>query len=459
MSKFQWLFAIFFCVISWVAFKYSTTKTEVIVENDGYFGPGGKIKDDTKIKNFRINVPDSELDDLKNRLINSRISHEVLEDANSFEYGFNSKTLHKIKDYWINKYDWKKYENILNSFPQFTTQIEGLNIHFIHVTPPKTYTKVYPLLLVHGWPGNIFEFYKIIPLLSDPKKHFPEIKDDIAFELVIPSIPGYGYSSQPRKAKFNQLATARIFKKLMERLGHKKFFLQGGDWGSLVTSNLARYWPENCLGLHLNMAFSMPSTLLDYYYTFIGSIFPSLVFKDKEFHNFNFFEQMLQFTKESGYMHIQSTKPDTVGTSLNDSPLGLAAYILEKYSTWTNNGYVHLEDGGLTRDYTMDELLTIVMIYWTNGNIVSSQRYYREYFADYNSIEASKKYVSIPTGLAAFPNDLLPPTPPEIFALHFNVSSYSIMKKGGHFAAFQVPEILAGDIFKFVKTVVKKTTN
>uniref|UniRef100_A0A0N4ZTA9 Epoxide hydrolase n=1 Tax=Parastrongyloides trichosuri TaxID=131310 RepID=A0A0N4ZTA9_PARTI len=453
MIKYQHVFAIIAIVFSWIVFKNITDKNMVHIEQDGYFGSGEKTVDNEKINQFNVNVPDEILNDIKSRLKNSRISHEVLEDVDTFEYGFNSKTLHKIKDYWINKYDWRKQEKILNSFPQFITEIEGLSIHFLHVVPPKTYKKVYPLLLVHGWPGNIFEFYKIIPMLSDPKKYLSNMNDDVAFELIVPSIPGYGYSSQPKKKGFDQLATARVFKKLMERLGHKKFFLQGGDWGSLVTANLARYWPENCLGLHLNMCFSMPSTLLDYYYQIVGSLLPSFVFKDSEFHNYSFIRMIPQILSESGYLHIQATKPDTVGTSLNDSPIGLAAYILEKFSTWTKNDYKYLQDGGLTKDYTMDELLTIVMIYWTNGNIVSSQRYYREYFSNYNSMELTKRYVSVPTGYAAFPNDLADRTPYEIFALHYNVTSYTLMDDGGHFAAFQKPELLAKDVFKFIKTV------
>ncbi|CEF62958.1 Epoxide hydrolase 1 [Strongyloides ratti] len=453
MSKFQWLSAIIILILSWAIFNNITNKNEIIIENDGYYGSGEKVADDTKIYDFKINVSKSVLDDLKYRLENARISHEVLEDVDTFEYGFNSKTLHKLKNYWINQYNWKKYENILNSFPQFTTEIEGLNIHFIRVIPDKKYTKVYPLLLVHGWPGNIFEFYKIIPMLSDPKNHLPSTKDDFAFELIIPSIPGYGYSSQPRKKDLNQIATARIFKKLMERLGHKKFFLQGGDWGAVITSNLARFWPENCLGLHLNMAFFSPTSIWDYYYQIVGSIFPTLVFKDKEFSDYNALSIISIILKEFGYGHIQGTKPDTVGTSLNDSPIGLAAYILEKYSTWTSNKYIYLQDGGLTKDFTLDELITIVMIYWTNGNIVSSQRYYREYFYNSKCFETSKVYVSIPTGYASFPNDLGIRTPLEIFSLHYNTTHFTLMEDGGHFAAFQKPKELAYDIFKFVKTV------
>lgn len=444
MSKLQLLFAVIFCILSWVIFNNITTKHEIIVEDDGYYGSGDKIPDDTTIKTFKINVSTTVLDDLKYRLENARISHEVLEDVDNFEYGFNSKTLKKVKDYWINQYDWKKYENILNSFPQYITQIEGLNIHFLRIVPDKKYKKVYPLLLVHGWPGNIFEFYKIIPMLSNPKEHLQLLKDDdVAFELIVPSIPGYGYSSASKKRNFNQLATARIFKKLMERLGHKKFFLQGGDWGSLITANIARYWPENCLGLHLNMAFDMPTTIWDYYYQIAGTLFPTFVFKDKEFSSYSFSSWIIVILREMGYAHIQATKPDTVGTSLNDSPIGLAAYILEKFSTWTSNDYMYLRDGGLTNDFTMDELITIVMIYWTNGNIVPSQRYYREYFYNYNSIEATKKYVSVPTGYAAFPHDLGERVPPEIFSLHYNTTLYTLMDKGGHFAAFQRPKDLA----------------
>lgn len=204
------------------------------------------------------------------------------------------------------------------------------------------------MLLVHGWPGSVFDFYKLIPYLTDPGLH-GEDTQRTAFEVIIPSIPGFGWSEAPHKAGFDQIATARIFKKLMvDRLSFYKFAAHGGDWGSLVVSNIAREFPEHLYGIHLNNVIIMAglrATLL----SIVGSYFPSFVFLYQKPENYSFKEIVKEKLIEFGHIHIQATKPDTVGVALNDSPLGLMAYILEKYSSWTNKEYRSLPDGGLTR--------------------------------------------------------------------------------------------------------------
>uniref|UniRef100_A0AC35TLF6 Epoxide hydrolase n=1 Tax=Rhabditophanes sp. KR3021 TaxID=114890 RepID=A0AC35TLF6_9BILA len=445
-------------IIAFVAYKCfisSGDNAQIDIPKDGYFGSGAKKADNEAIVSFKIHVTDAELLDIKNRLTNSRVTHNTLEDIKGFEYGFNTQTLRTVKDYWLNKFDWRKQEALLNSFPQFKTEIEGLNIHYLHVTPPKNkYKTVFPLLLVHGWPGSIFEFYKMIPMLIDPKTIDPKI--DFAFELIVPSIPGYGYSDSSKITGLDQLAVARLFKKLMLRIGHKQWFAQGGDWGSLITAQMARLYPENLFGLHVNMAFMQPSTFKQIVYTIIGNFAPSLVFKNPIHHNYSSKRIFMYLLEETGYGHIQCTKPDTVGAALNDSPLGMAAYILEKFSTWTNPDFVHLEDGGLTKKFTMDELLTNVMIYYTNGNIVNSQRFYKESLGHEN-MELQKQYVTVKTGYAAFPFDLGERVPEELFELSFNMVTYNAFEgeEGGHFAAFETPKLLAKDIINFVKTINK----
>uniref|UniRef100_A0A915CKL1 Transmembrane protein 258 n=1 Tax=Ditylenchus dipsaci TaxID=166011 RepID=A0A915CKL1_9BILA len=393
---------------------------KLVFPTDGYFGSGSKRKDNPAITPFKVQVSNDSIVDLQSRLQASRIGHQQLEDVNSFEYGMNL----------------------------FTTEIEGLKIHFIYAKPPQSskYKKVIPLLLVHGWPGNVFEFYKIIPMLVDPQKHFKG-NFDYAFEVVAPSIPGYGWSEQPHKQGFSQMATARVFNKLMvDRLNFPKYLAQGGDWGSLVVSNVARM----LYGVHVNMMLGFPpNNLPNLLYTIVGSIAPSLVFSHPEFANFNPKTTFLDLVKESGYMHLQATKPDTVGVGLNDSPIGLMAYILEKFSTWTNPLFVEMPDGGLEKKFTKDELLTIVSIYWFNQNILSSQRYYKEAFRDLTSLELGREYVRVPTGYAGFAHDLGERAPLEIARNLYNISHYTLLKDGGHFAAFEVPDVLAEDILQF----------
>ncbi|GMR56508.1 hypothetical protein PMAYCL1PPCAC_26703, partial [Pristionchus mayeri] len=424
----------------------------------GWFGTGKIRNDDITISPFKVAVPEGVLEDLKKRLSNARISHEVLEDADSFEYGFNANYLKKVVEHWQTKFDWRKQEAILNTWPQFTTEIEGVKVHFYHAKPDaKKYKKIVPLLLVHGWPGNVFEFYKILPMLLDPVAHKVATRNGIAFEVIAPSIPGYGFSDAPKKTGFSQLAAARVFKKLMERVGHKKFYLQGGDWGSIINSQLARMYPESVYGLHLNMASASPNTPLGLFYAVAGSIFPQYLFNHKHHHTYSTIKLFTEvLLPESGYMHLQATKPDTVGTGLNDSPLGLAAYILEKFSTWTNPEYRKLADGGLTKKFTLDELLTVVTIYWTQGNIVASQRFYKECFADPNNFPLTNQYISVPTAHAQFPNELFDKQPAEIIATGMNLTSQVVMPDGGHFAAFEQPFHLASHVFTFVSGLEKK---
>ncbi|KAK7901436.1 hypothetical protein WMY93_018205 [Mugilogobius chulae] len=432
-------------------FLHKRKQRKTIPLGEGWWGAGIKpLSEDTKVYNFKVETSNEEIQDLYERIDRTRFT-DPLEDS-AFHYGFNSTYLKKVVSYWRNEFDWKKQVDILNKYPHYKTKIEGLDIHFVHVRPQsKTHQKVLPLMLVHGWPGCFYEFNKIIPLLT-------ETKGDIVFEVICPSIPGYGYSEAPHKTGFNSLAAARIFLTLMERLGFSQFYLQGGDWGSLITTNMSQMKPECVKGLHLNM-FITRNDFKGLFTLIVGRYLPFLVGFTREDVKrlFPFFEKNVwTLLRESGYMHIQGTKPDTAGCGVNDSPVGLAAYILEKFSTWTDSNNRSLEDGGLERKYTLDELLTVIMIYWTTGSIVSSMRFYKENL----STNPDKRIdgltnVFVPTGLAAFPNELM--HCPEMWAKkkYENVYSYTYMPRGGHFAAFEEPQLLADDIFRFVKKVEK----
>lgn len=302
--------------------------------------------------------------------------------------------LQDIVEFWKTKYNWKEREQFLNKFPQFTTSIQGLNIHFIHVKPAKVENvKVLPLLLLHGWPGSVREFYEILPILTTPVKG-----REFVFEVIAPSLPGYGFSEAPVRPGLGAAEAAIVFKNLMQRLGYEKYYLQGGDWGAVIIANMARLYPEKILGLHSNMCFV--NTLLSNLKLFLASFYPSAIVDEKfQSRIYPLSTMFSNIIMESGYMHLQATKPDTVGNvtnnlmqiifysliylgvALTDSPVGLAAYILEKFTTWTNPQWKEKLNGGLTEKFTYTKLLDNVMIYWVTGSITTSMRIYSETFS------------------------------------------------------------------------------
>ncbi|CDQ93464.1 unnamed protein product, partial [Oncorhynchus mykiss] len=312
------------------------------------------------------------LQDLYDRIDRTRYT-EPLEDT-GFQYGFNSTYLKKVVSHWRHQFNWKKQIAILNKYPQFKTNIEGLDVHFIHVRPPhREGQRVLPLMLVHGWPGSVYEFYRILPLLTNSL-------DSLAFEVICPSIPGYGFSEAPHKQGEDSL------------MGHKHSLKQGCQTHSATGAAFGLQRGPNgstenvlCVkGLHLNMLTNNMRGFGVLFSILIGRYLPWLVGFTREdvrrlFGSVGFMEKNIyEIIRETGYLHIQGTKPDSAGCGVNDSPVGLAAYILEKFSTWTDFNNRDLEDGGLERKFTLDDLLTNIMIYWTTGSIVSSMRFYKE---------------------------------------------------------------------------------
>ncbi|XP_057704190.1 epoxide hydrolase 1 isoform X3 [Corythoichthys intestinalis] len=386
--------------------RHRRCKVQTIPIGEGWWGAGKRPQsEDDNIYPFEVQTSEDEIKDLHERLDKTRYTDPLEDEA--FQYGFNSTYLKRVTSYWRHEFDWKKQVAVLNKYPHFKTKIE-------------------------------------------------ESHDDLAFEVVCPSIPGYGYSEAPHRQGFDSLAAARIFLKLMERLGFPKFYLQGGDWGSLITTNMAQMKPLCVKGLHLNMfmirrGFKVLMSLL------IGPYLPFLVGLNREDVRrlFPFFEKCVwTIMRESGYLHIQATKPDTVGCGVNNSPVGLAAYILEKFSTWTNVENIDLGDGGLERKFSLDDLLTNVMIYWTTGSMVSSMRFYKENLkGNLDKRIDSRRRVSVPTGLAAFPGELIHSPKSWAQTKYHNIVSYTFMPRGGHFAAFEEPQLLASDVIQFVREV------
>ncbi|TSN48516.1 Epoxide hydrolase 1 [Bagarius yarrelli] len=320
-------------------------KSKRIPVGDGWWRVGEKpLTEDRTIRPFVVETSKEIVEDLYQRIDHTRYT-DSLHDSR-FHYGFNSNYLQRVVSYWRHEFNWEKQVKVLNKYPHFKTNIEGIDVHFVHVKPvQRVGQKVVPLVMVHGWPGSFFEFYKIMPMLTDTKS-------DVVFEVICPSIPGYGFSEAPHVQGFNSMDAARIFHKLMERLEFSEYYVQGGDWGALITSNMAQMKPECVKGLHLSMIFARAGSIQIIVSLLVGRYLPFLVgFTREDVRRiFPYMQKnVYELLKESGYMHIQATKPDTAGRALNDSPVGLAAYILEKFSTWTDFENRDLEDGGLER--------------------------------------------------------------------------------------------------------------
>ncbi|KAJ8877465.1 hypothetical protein PR048_021920 [Dryococelus australis] len=415
-----------------------------------WWGRGQPQRVDQSIRPFKINIPQKDLDDLKQRLMQVPDLTPPLEGI-GFEYGFNSKYLQDVVQYWRDKYDWRQRENFLNSLPQFKTYVDGLDMHFIHVKPKNVpaNTRVLPLLLLHGWPGSIREFYSIIPLLTTPRSGV-----DFVFEVVVPSLPGYGFSQGAAKPGLGPAHIAIVMKNLMKKLGFDKFFAQGGDWGSLISSNLAALYKKDILGIHLNFCGSRsPISNLKW---MLGSLWPTLIVDEKYVDRmYPVSTKFAYLLKESGYMHIQSTKPDTVATALRDSPVGLAAYILEKFSTWTNPEWMSRPDGGLTVKYKLDDLLDNIMIYWLSGSITTSVRIYSESFSKEDT-DIQTVPLEVPTACAIFPHEIIYQPETMLRDRYKNLVQVNHLPRGGHFAAFEEPKLLADDVWSAVKIMLQK---
>lgn len=417
-----------------------------------YWGAGDikQYKEDTTIKPFKIAYSPEVIEKLRSKLNDPPTLVKPLEGA-AFEYGFNSNRLQDILKYWKTSYldKWNEREAFLNQFPHFKTQIQGLNIHFIHVKPKvPAGTKVLPLIMLHGWPGSVREFYEIIPKLttkSDDK--------DFVFEVVVPSLPGYGWSQAASKQGLNPLKIAVIMKNLMERIGHQKFYVQGGDWGSFIGNLIATLFQDNVIGVHLNMCGS--SGLQAFLKTVVASFAPSQFIEEKYIsHYYPALPKLTYLLAESGYMHLQATKPDTIGTALVGNPVGLAAYILEKFSTWTNPSYRQLADGGLEKYFTLDSLLDNIMVYYLTDSITTSQRLYYENFANGGAtMGVDQNPTKVPAACAKFKYELMN-TIDWALRDHFtNLVQSNHFDDGGHFAAMQLPNVLYKDFVKFVAKV------
>ncbi|XP_020284934.1 juvenile hormone epoxide hydrolase 2-like [Pseudomyrmex gracilis] len=448
----MWIITIVVLVGVGCFFYYKNSKTKNIPNlPEIFWGPEENRDASKEIRPFVIDVPGSIIDDLNERLA-KRIKLVSSFENTAWTYGTNTNSLEKVLEYWHKKYNWTERQTLLNKYPQYITNVQGLDIHFYHIKPhistEQKNIKVLPLLLLHGWPGSVVEFQKIFPLLTSPH---PD--KDFVFEVIAPSLPGYAFSQAAVRPGLSPAQMSVIFKNLMLRLGFDKFYAQGGDWGSVIVKHLAELFPNNILGIHVNMCmnFSKSNVLL----RLIGAFIPSLIV-EKEHYNLMYpLKKHLSFLlKESGYFHIQATKPDTIGTAVAASPVGLAAYIIEKFSTGTNGKYKFRADGGLLEKYTMDELLDNIMLYWITNSFTTSVRIYSEFFGNV-TLRLMNLPVTVPMGYAVFPHEISY-EPRSLLRHKFtNLVHLNYMPRGGHFAAFEEPVLLTKDVFEFVSTVEK----
>ncbi|XP_045467670.1 juvenile hormone epoxide hydrolase 2-like isoform X1 [Harmonia axyridis] len=406
-----------------------------------WWGPGELDDEDDCVRPFQINISDDVLDDLRHRLKNSRSLKPPLEGTEN-EYGINPNLTKQVVDYWLEKYDWRKREIYLNQLPHFKTKIQGLDIHFIHVTPKSsTEHRIIPLLLLHGWPGSFREFYEIIPILTNPQNG-----RDFVFEVVVPSLPGFGFSDAAVRPGLGPPQMAVVLKNLMLKLGKDRFLVQAGDWGSVIMSNMAILFPEHVIATHNN--FCMDLSMKAMLKRFLYGLWPSLVVSEKYKHLvFPTTKFLSGLIKETGYYHIQATKPETLGAGLSDSPMGLAAYILEKFLD---------ENGELTKKFTMDSLLDNVMIYWVTNSMTTAIRLYAQ--ASHKSVKSlhvDRIPVPVPTGYARFVHDAVY-SPEALLKDKYPHLIHVTDLEGGHFAAMECPQILANDLCDFTEKVFSK---
>jgi pimeloyl-ACP methyl ester carboxylesterase len=377
------------------------------------------------IRPFRIEIPDAALDDLRRRLGATRWPDP--EPVDDWSQGIPLAYVQEVCAYWAEKYDWRAREAALNRYPQFVTTLDDVDIHFVHVRSPHEDAR--PLVLTHGWPGSIVEFQKVIGPLTDPTAHGGNADD--AFHLVCPSLPGYGFSGKPTHTGWGVQKIADTWSQLMQRLGYERYLAQGGDWGAMVTTCIGIQDPDHCAAIHLNMPIVPPD--------------PATMSELSEAEQ-SALAGMKHYTDwDSGYSKEQSTRPQTVGYGLVDSPSGQAAWILEKFWSWMDC------DGHPENVLTRDELLDNVMLYWLPGTAASSARLYWESF-NTPPMDTPK----VPVGCSIFPKEIFRSSK-RWAEKHFGgLLHWNELEKGGHFAAFEQPETFVNEVrtcFRSLRTL------
>lgn len=369
---------------------------------------------------FSVAVDDATVADLRDRLARTRWPDQI--DGAGWDYGTERGYLQQLCAHWKDSFDWRAFEERANAHPQFLTEIDGQRIHFIHARSPEPGAR--PLLMTHGWPGSVAEFFDVIGPLADPVAHGGNAAD--AFHVVCPSLPGYGFSGPTRERGWDANRIAAAFAELMPALGYDRFFAQGGDWGSLITSQLGAAHADRVAAIHLNLLTCGPPKDGD----------PMAGVTESEQGDL---ARMKDFAaREAGYQAIQSTKPQTLAYGLTDSPAGLAGWIVEKFNGWSD-----CADGDVQHSFTIDRVLDNISVYWITGTINSSIRLYYEVLGPYGN--PTRNRVRVPVGHAAYPAEIY--KAPRAWAeAAFDIVHWAEMPRGGHFAAMEAPDLFVPDV-------------
>jgi microsomal epoxide hydrolase len=375
-----------------------------------------------RARRFRIDVPDAVLDDLRERLARTRWPEPLI--GVGWDYGADVAYVRELCEYWRTGYDWRRHEAALNAVPQFLCEVDGVDLHYWHVRGNGPSPA--PLLLVHGWPGSIYEFFELLGPLTDPGAHGGDPAD--AFDVVVPALPGFGFGGRPRERGWGISRIAAAFDELMStELGYGRYGVQGGDWGAMVAAKMGSAYPERVSGIHLNLLVAPPP--------------PQPTEADAPALDRDRFWR----TREAAYSRVQRTKPDSLTVAQSDSPAGLAAWIVEKFRTWSDC------DGDVEQAFTKDVLLTNLMFYWAPNSTASAARIYYENAQDPDGV-ARRPRVQVPVAYAAFPQEIF--RPPRRWAEpHYAIARWTEMERGGHFAALEQPGPLTEDLRAFFRTL------
>ena len=394
-------------------------------------------QEDASIRPFRIVVPEASLIDLRKRIAAARWpDREKVADASQ---GVQLAKMQELMQYWETDYDWRKMEARVNALPQFVTEIDGLDIHFIHVR--SQHPNALPLILTHGWPGSFLEFVKVIGPLTDPTAFGGRAED--AFDVVIPSIPGYGFSEKPKETGWGPDRIARAWDVLMKRLGYTRYVAQGGDHGSVISTVMARQAPIGLLGIHLSMPATVPENFAKALCCSDSVPAGLSATENAAYESLRTF-----FAKNAGYGVMMVTRPQTVGYGLSDSPLGLAAWIYDKFSQWTYSG------GEPERSLSKDEMLDDITLYWLTNSAISAARFYWENNNNNFSAAAQKtSEISIPVAVTVFPGEIYRAPRSWTQSAYRTLFYFNEVDQGGHFAAWEEPRLFANELRKAFRSL------